>query len=270
MSKKILTPKLTKLVLALVVCLALIFFNPGKILDPVREVFFMAAYPFQKTFYILSKKTENFFSLLGSISKLKKENERIAKENLSLLAQMAGLREQKKENEMLRTQLGLIPRREYELEAAFVISHDPRGAGSWIMIDKGRADGIETDMPAIVSNGILIGRVAEVYEKSAKVALLTDSGSAVNVIDLETGARGILSGKYNLGLTLGMVQQTEVLNVGDEIVTSGLGGSMPKGLLVGNIREVGNTEDKLFQEAQVSTKVKYDDLEIVFILKGDS
>ncbi len=123
-------------------------------------------------------------------------------------------------------------------------------------------------MPVIVSGGVLVGKVNEVYGKNSKVTLLSDSSSAINVMDLETGAKGILSGEYNLGLTLEMVGQTEVLNDGDDVITSGLGGTVPKGLLIGKIQQVENAQDKLFQKASVNAKVKYSDLEVVFIIKN--
>lgn len=268
MPRKYLASKLIKLTLAVAVCLTLVFLNPKKIFNPAKEVFFKAAYPFQKTFYIMGKKTGNFFGLLVSISDLKKENERIMKENASLSAAIADLREQKKENEILRNQLELAPRQKFRLESAFIIGQDPRGSGSWLVADKGRSDGIDSGMPVIVSDGILVGRVSEVYDKSARIVLLTDSSSSVNVMDLETEARGILSGEYNLGLVMELVGQTEVLNKGDDVITSGLGGSIPKGLLIGKIQQVESTQDKLFQKALISAKVKYSDLDVVFIIKS--
>lgn len=268
MSKKYLTTKAIKLFAAAAICLVLVFLNPGKFFTPIRGFFLSAAYPLQKTFYITSKKIKDFAVLISSISDLKKENEQLLKENRNLFAQIADIEGQKKENEVLRRQLELAPRQKYALAAAFVIGQDSRGGGYWIMADKGKKDGISLDMPVIVFDGILVGKVAEVYEKSSKIILLTDSSSFVNALDLTTGARGILSGEYGLGLNLGMVAQTDVLNAGDDVVTSGLGGVFPKGLLIGKIQQIENTKDKLFQQAMVNAKVEYADLDMVFIIKN--
>jgi rod shape-determining protein MreC len=267
MPKKYLTSKLVKFILAIAICLLFIFFIPEKFTVPVRAIFLKAAYPFQKTFYVLSGKTRDFFYLLSSISDLKNKNEKLTEENNRLWARVSDLEGQKKENENLRNQLELAPRQNYKLEASLVIGQDPHGPGSWIIADKGRSKGIESGMPVIISEGILVGKVGEVYDQSSQVILLTDSKSSVNVTDLATGAKGILMGEYNLGLILGMVEQTEILNIGDDIVTSGLGGLMPKGFLIGKIQQVGGTRDKLFQEALVIPKVDYRDLEMVFIVK---
>jgi len=267
-SNKFFSPKLTKLLAALAVCLLLVFLNPKKIFDPVRGIFVNVAYPFQKTFYFISEKTGDIFFLLSSISNLKNENEELIRENGNLSSRLAELTGEKKENEDLRKQLQLLPKKDFQLEAATVIAQDSEGLGSWIMADKGRSSGIETGMPVIVYDGILIGRTSEVFENSAKISLLTDSSSSINATDLATGAKGIIAGEYSLGITLDMVEQTEVLNEGDDIVTSGLGGAIPKGLLIGKVAEVRSTADKLFQQALVIPKVKYADLSTVFIVKG--
>ncbi|HRY82938.1 MAG TPA: rod shape-determining protein MreC [Candidatus Moranbacteria bacterium] len=268
MPKKTLTSKIIKLILAIAICLLLIFLNPRNFFNPVRGTFLKISYPFQKTFYLAGQKTHNFFSLLFSIGDYKKNNEKLIKENNELSAKLADAQDQKRENEELRKQLELSPRGKYNLEPSLVIAQDPRGSGSWIVIDKGKADGIAEGMPVIVFDGILVGKISEVYSNSSKVFLLSDSGSSTNVSDVETSAKGILTGEYGLGLKLGMVEQTDIIKSGDDIVTSGLGGLMPKGLLVGKIDQVSNSSDKLFQEAVVRPKVKYSDLNVVFAIKG--
>lgn len=204
---------------------------------------------------------------LGSISYLRAENERLVKENSSLISEIADLRQEKKENENLREQLGLIPKKKYDLEAAYVIGQDPQKLGSWLIIDKGSSSGIEKGMPVIVSQGIIIGRISETYLSSSKIELLTNSSSSINASDLETSSRGIVKGEFGLGVILDMVAQTDVLNIGDEIVTSGLGSDVPKGLLIGKIQEIKTTQDKLFQQALIIPSVKYSSLDAVFIIK---
>jgi rod shape-determining protein MreC len=124
-------------------------------------------------------------------------------------------------------------------------------------------------MAVIVYDGILIGKVSEVYSNSAKVILLSDASSSINVSDSETSAKGILSGEYGLGIIIEMVEQTDVLRVGDDIVTSGLGGAMPKGLLIGKVDQVSTSPDKLFQQAVVRPTVKYSNLNVVFVIKEE-
>lgn len=267
MFPKFSTSKLTKLITITIICVSLIFFSSKNFFAPVHSLFLRLAYPFQKSFYTASSSIRETFEFLGGIGSLKNENKNLVQENAKLISQVAKLQDQKNENDYLRRQFELVPRDKYNLEAAMVIGRDPQGPGSWILIGKGNGDGIKKDMPVIVSDGILLGKVSEVYEKSSKIILLTDSASSVNVTDLETGAVGILKGEYGLGMSMDMVEQTDILNEGDTIITSGLGGSLPRGFLTGKVRQVNRSADKLFQQASVIPQIKYSKLSVVFVVR---
>lgn len=266
MSKKF-SPKIIKLFAVSAICFLLIFFNPKGLLDPVRKIFLEIAYPFQKTFYILGRNIDETFSFFGSIGDMRKENKKLIMENNALAVEVASLQGVRRENDDFREQLRLIPQDKFDLEPSFVIGRDPQSLGSWITIDKGSSDGIAPGMPVIVSDGILVGKIEEVNPDSAKVSLLTDSSSAVNVSDLETGAKGIIKGAYGLGMVMDMVAQADVINEGDTIITSGLGGDVSRGLLVGKIQEVKVSPDKLFQQAVIIPRVRYQKLDMVFVIK---
>lgn len=268
MEKKFLTPRLIKFLIIAAICLLLIFFNPKGLFDPVRGVFLEVAYPFQKTFYLMGNSIAGAFNFLGSIGDLKTENSDLLKENNSLASEIAGLKDVKKENDSLREQLNLAPKGKFNLETALIIGQDPQRLGSWVALDKGANNGIQAGRPVIVSSGILVGKVEESYPGSAKVTLLTDSGSAINAVDLETGAKGIIKGTYGLGITMDMISQADVVNQGDTIVTSGLGGEMPKGLLIGKVQEVRISSDKLFQQALIIPSAKYSNLDVVSVIKN--
>lgn len=252
---------------AATICLLLIFLNPRGAFNPIQKFFLRVAYPIQKTFYILGRKTSDSLVFLGSIRNLRVENEKLIRENHSLAAEMANFKSEQKENAMLREQLSLAPKKDFNLEASFVIGQDPQRLGSWLLIDKGNDKGIKVGMPVIAFEGILIGKISEVNLNSSKVDLLSFFGSAVNAIDVETNARGVVKGEYGLGIIMDMISQSESLNEGDIIVTSGLGSDMPKGLLIGKIQEIRQTGDKLFQQAIVMPRVKYSKLDMVFVVK---
>jgi rod shape-determining protein MreC len=203
--------KTIQAILILGFCLFLVVLNPKNIFNPIFEIFFKISLPFQKTFYVLSNGIGNNIIFWGSISEIKEENKSLIKENNSLLVSVANLKELEKENEELRKQIGLIPNKQFELEASFVVGQNPQKLGSWILIDKGENSGIKVGMPVIISQGILVGKIEEVYQNVAKVILLTDSESVINVRDLETEAKGVVEGKFGLGLVLEMVSQDDTL-----------------------------------------------------------
>ncbi|MFZ5982540.1 MAG: rod shape-determining protein MreC [Patescibacteria group bacterium] len=256
-----------KFFLVISACLALLFFNPFNISEGLRFLFFKVAYPFQKTFYFLSSKSEEAVEFWSSISSLDSENERLLKENNRLAKELALFKDVKIENESLRKQLELAPRDKFQLEAAFVIAKEQRGVGDWIMIDKGSDFSLMPGMPVVVDDGILVGQIKEVYANSSRVRLISDPDSVVNVLDVESGAKGIVKGEYGLGILLDLVEQNEAIKSGDMLATSGLGGQFPEGLLVGKITEIKSSKDKLFQQAIVTPQVRWNDLEAVFAIK---
>lgn len=267
MPKIFFSTKLFKVLLIVAVSGLLVFLNPGKFFSPVRSFFGIIAYPIQKTFFFLARESAQFAEMISSIGELKEENEKLIKESQQKSAENAMLSDMKKENDLLREQLDLAPRDKFELKAAEVIGYDPQGFGSWLEIDKGKKDGVEKDMPVIVSGGILIGKVDEVFWGNSKVLLITNPQSSINAVVSETEARGVVKGEFGLGLLLDMVLQTDVIQEGDDVITSGIGGGLPRGLLIGKIQEVHSSADKLFQQATVVPVAKFSKLRAVFVIK---
>jgi len=248
--------------------LILLIWNPVGFSTGARSVLFKISYPFQKSFYFLGSNLKRFKETLNSISSLSQENEALLKENSKLNRNLALLQSVQKENEELRKQLDLAPWKKFDLAAALVIGRSSMGSGNWILIDKGSQDGLTKGMPVIVYEGILVGKINEVYADSAQVRLISDSDSVINVKDVATGARGLVRGEHGLGIFLDMVEQRESINQGDFLVTSGLGENLPDNLLIGKIQDMVNSSGNLFQQAIVSPQVKYSDLSSVLIIKG--
>lgn len=266
--KKFTKTKLFKIILIAAFFALIIYINPQKILNPVRSGMAVVLSPFEKVFYSLSIGFENIKEFISSIGELKKENERLMKENQNLISESVMLQDVKNENLLLREQINLIPRDKYDLISAFVISQDPSGTGNWIEIDKGVGDGIEEGMPVIASKGFFIGRIQEARISSSKIILLTNPESDVNVMTLENNSKGLVSGEYGLGMMLTYVLQSDSLNDGDKLITSGIGGDIPRGLYVGTVHDIHMSEDRLFQQASVTAPVQVSKLQMVFVIKN--
>lgn len=260
--------KNSRLITAIFLLIVLIFISARGADNPLKGFLLRIESPFLKTFRIFSGGAEGFFHFLGSIGELKSENEKLLQKNRELLTKNALLKDIESENKLLRQELGLLPRKNYDLEASFVIAQDPQGLGNYLLIDKGDKNGLKAGMPVIISNGILTGKITEVFPTNAKVALISDKNSAVNAEIEDSGAKGIARGVYGLGLMMDMISQSEVVKEGDTVITSGLGGDMPRGLYVGKIKEAGQSADKLFQQASIISPVDFSSLRVVFAVKG--
>lgn len=250
------------------VCGLLIFLNPKNIFEPLRSFTWSAFSPFQKIAYIISLKIENCREFIFSIGELKTENERLVIENQNLEAQNAKLVDLGRRNEILEKQLDLWTGGNFDLEYAYIVSQDPDGSDSWLEISKGSAEGIQEGMSVVSGGGTLVGKIGEVQKNSSQVILITNPQSKINAVTSKNGTRGIIEGKYGLGIIFSMVLQTDLVEAGDEIITSGMGGSMPRGLFIGNIQDVKLSPDRLFQQAAVISPVKFSKLEVVSIIKG--
>ena len=267
MQSKFFSTKLFKVIAIIAVCGLFVFLNPYKIFNPIRSVAFNISRPLLGSIRFISFKLSEYRDFIVSIGELKKDNERLFKENQGLLAENARLKDVKNENNLLREQLGLIPKNKYNLESAFVIGQDFIGSENWIIIDKGEKNNIRKGMPVIVSNGILIGKIGEVFSRTSKVLLITNPQSSINAVVGETGVQGIAKGEFGLGLLFDMVLQADVIKAGDEVVTSGIDGNMPRGLLIGKIQSIRVLNDGLFQKALISPSAKFSKLRLVFVIK---
>jgi len=256
-----------KYFLTVLVLLAVIFVSLRGGDNPAKGFLLQVSSPFLKTFRIFSGGIAGFFDFLGSIGDLKKENERLLDENQSILAENVRLKDFGKENQVLRKELDLAPRKDYDLESAYIIAQDPQGLGNYFFIDKGRDKGIEVGMPAIVSKGILVGRVVEVFPNTAKITLIADPSSVINAEVEDTEARGIIKGKYGLGVMMDMVSQTEELKEGDTVISSGLGGEIPRGFLIGRISRIEQSPDTLSKQRSLLPGVGFSTLSILLIVK---
>ncbi|MEW5761616.1 MAG: rod shape-determining protein MreC [Bacillota bacterium] len=195
--------------------------------------------------------------------------ERLEKQVRQLEGKIAELNEYRVENTRLRRLLGFREetRDRYELLAADVIGRDP---GNWfgtITLDRGAADGVRSDMPVLLPEG-LVGRVLRVSQRTAVVLLLTDPRSGVGGTVQETRTPGVLRGVVN---SYGQLRMTYLakdapVKIGQLVVTSGLGGIFPRGVPLGRIVSVRPEPTGLTKEALVQPLVDFSHLEEVFIL----
>lgn len=267
--KKFSSRNLFKVLVAVAFFLMLVFWNPYKIFNPFRIFFSKLAYPFESLSYSFSRKVDIWSDFVFSIGRMRTENEKLLKEKQELLAENSRLHDVERENVFLREQVGLLPQEKYELQAATIISQDPQGIGKFIEIDKGLKDGLKEGMAVIVSKGIMIGRLEKVSSGQSMVALNTNPKSAINALVAQSGAKALVRGEYGLGMFADSILQTDSVSIGDEIVTSGMGGEIPKGLLLGIVQEVRPSSDHLFRQAAISSPVEISKLEAVFVIKNE-
>lgn len=216
------------------------------------------------------------FGTLRDLRSLRAENERLRARIEELTLVSVQRVESEKENERLRELLSFKRANpNYTLLAAQVVArerparitgHDPSNLIEAIRIDQGRRDGVMPGMAVVTARG-LVGRVIEVGESWSKILLLLDESSAVAALVQESRATGVVEGVAN-DLIIRYIPHEQSIEPGDIILTSGLGGEFPKGLVVGTVEEVRKHDVDPYQEATVRSPIDFTQLEYVFVIKA--
>lgn len=206
----------------------------------------------------------------GELMQVYKENQALKEQNEELRQNILNVNEVMAENVRLRAMLDYkkgAP--QFDFVPAAIVGRDP---GTWtntIVINRGLADGIAKDMPVVTSQG-LVGSVVSVYNTSAKVQLILDPRSAVGslVQRQESRVAAIVEGNGANPLMPKMVNIARDADVikGDKIITSGLGGIYPKGLLIGEVTDIVNEEGGLLKYTVIKPAVDFDRLEEVMVI----
>jgi len=145
-------------------------------------------------------------------------------------------------------------------------------ATSWFqscVLNKGSADGLRKGMAVVTPLGV-VGKVVSVTSRTAKVLLLTDPNSGIDVLIQRTRSRGIVSGSLESGTVLKYMKRSEDVQEGDRLVTSGLDNIFPKGLLVGTVIKVRKQSRGLFQTVEVWPAVQAARVEEVLVVSAEA
>jgi rod shape-determining protein MreC len=209
---------------------------------------------------------QNIFSSSQDLARLRQRNLELEAEVSNLQSEIIDLKQQIAETRVLSALVEFArvhPENRYL--AAAVIGRDPSPFVKYVIINRGSDGGLRSGMPVVTSQG-LAGRIAAVTAGAARVELVTDPSSSVNVRLEPSGAQAVLLGSLTGELSLDLIPQTASVNVGDLVLTSGLGGNFPDNILIGQITSVSRRETDLFQQASVQPVVDFSKLEIVLLI----
>jgi rod shape-determining protein MreC len=204
---------------------------------------------------------EHYFFLVSVAQKndtLKKMlNESVEKNNQGREIELANTR--------LRNLLNFQKAPTNRVVAAEVIGKDPSGWFKTVIIDKGKAEGLQKGLPVVLPQGI-VGQVIEVSSHYAKVMLIIDRNSAVDALVQRSRARGIIKGASADQCRFEFVLRKHDVQIGDTVIASGLDGVYPKGLRIGRISGLNESKPDIFYDITVEPFVDYEKLEEVLVI----
>jgi rod shape-determining protein MreC len=209
-----------------------------------------------------------FLTMPRDVALLRQRNVELESQVSQLQTQVIQLQQQLREAQILYALLDFARARpENEYVAAAVIGRDPNPFIQYIIIDKGSDDGIRHGMPVITQQG-LVGRVDAVTSGASRIQLIVDANSAVNVRIQTTQTNALLSGSLTGDINLQEVPQDVVIQPGELVLTSGLGGNYPADVLIGQVVTVRKSDTDLFQTASVQPAVDFTNLRAVLVVKN--
>lgn len=233
--------------------------------NPAEKLVIEVTAPFQKliteTFHLTKQFWHNYFYLVN----LRQENKKLKRRIDALRMENSRYRENLATHRRLQELLHFEESLRRPTLAAQVIGLDPTGWFKSVIIDKGKNDGLQVDMPVVNASGV-VGKIVSISGDYAKVLLIIDQNSAVDALAQRSRDRGMARGLAHQLCALEYVLKSSDVRVGDSVVTSGLGGIFPKGLPVGRILRVKNLPGNLFKEIELRPTVDFSKLEEVLVI----
>ena len=215
----------------------------------------------------------NIFSDINYLEDTFKENKRLKEKVDSLAESQAELSVLREENVQLKSELDLRSSlTEYSTMTGTVISRNPDAWVDQVIVDRGSMDGLERGMSVMSKNG-LVGRISEVSPTSSKVTLLSTTApssilTSTEIMQEEETIFGVLTG-FDLErneLVMEQITSEAAIEIGNEVITSGLGGLVPRGLLVGTITEISLDSQGLGQRVYIEPATDFTDIQFVTII----
>ncbi len=220
--------------------------------------------PLQSFFTKVSLGTTNFKDRYIALWNLQAENKKLRKELETYHTQLDEYRDAYSRNRFLETALEFKKQDSFPALMARVVGKDPSFWFQTLIVDRGKNDGVVTGMVARSSRGV-VGQVIQVSDNYSKILLVNAPSSAIDAIVQDSRVRGILKGAGEQGYTMQYVLKNAKVEVGDKIVTAGIGGVFPSGIMLGTVSKVHAKRRGMFLDIIVEPAVDFARMEYLFI-----
>ncbi len=234
-------------------------------IDPVGVLLLEVMHPLQVGAAVVGRRAERLWERYVALWSVREQNEALRQR----LEALAGMAQQALEldlsNRRLEKLLALRDELGVTAVAAHVVGRSPIAWARTVILDKGETHGITKGMAVLAPEGV-VGKVMSVSAHTARVLLVSDPNSGVDALVQRTRTRGIAAGTIEGGCALKYVQRGDEVQVGDQVVTSGLDGTFPKGQLIGTVARVGTKDSRMFQDVEVMLSAELSKVEEVLVV----
>lgn len=211
--------------------------SQSELIDQTRAQIFEVFVPAITVVDIPREATSGFSDWIRNIAIVYSDNEFLREENAELKRQLAASTELEIDNLRLKNLLNIKDGTVTTITASRIVSDSNSPFFKSMLINSGTNDGVKKGHAVVNEEGV-IGRTINVAGNSSRVLLLNDINSRIPVKFAETGVNAILAGDNSMLQQLDFMPSDEVANVGDQILTSGMGGIFPPDLPVGHVIQI--------------------------------
>ena len=239
--------------------------KPGDLASRPATVMLSAISPVQNAIELVTHGSSGLVRDYLELINVRRENERLKAELAELRTSQSRLVELETENRHLSELVDLKDVLGGNSVAANVIGSDANGLARTLVISQGASSGMRPGMAVLSFQGV-VGKVIAVSPHAARVLIIDDHNSALDSFDQRTRARGIVAGVVDDGITMKYVERSQDVRPGDVIVTSGLDGVFPRGLLIVTIKQVSGEGPGMFLNVMITPAVDFRGLEQVLVV----
>ncbi len=245
--------------------------SQSKITIRFKSIAYGVLYPFQFAGVRSITLVKDFFTSIENNRQLKQELAQVKKLLEQYEQSQYEYEEIKRENKRLRSLIGIQSEIGYETVIAEIVAKSPQNFYKTLVVNRGKSSGIEKWMPVVAYQNetrCVVGKVIDVQQFSARIQPIIDQSSYIGAMLMESRYSGLLQGQSPISdnCLMQFVDRRAEINYGELVVTSGMGGVFPKGIVIGEIVSVSKKRYGIFQEALVSPVVDYGRLEEVYII----
>ncbi len=230
-----------------------------------ERIVYTVSRPIQFVFTLFTDEAHGVFSSYISLHGAREEALALNEKNAKLNVQLQMLREVEIENTRMRKLLNFVKQVEVKFVSGHVQSGDPSFVYKSVRLNRGEAEGVLPGMAVVAAEGA-VGVVMRSKGSFSDVLLLTDPNSDVDVIVSRNRRRGVLQGSSGQVMLLKYSDRGSRVQVGDEVVTSGLTGAFPRGITVGHVSRIKMESDGVSQIVEVDPAVNFSELSEALIL----
>lgn len=217
-------------------------------------------------FFSAQNQIKTWWNAANNAPKLAREQENLKSQVRFLISENARLQELEQENLALRKILQFTEKEKYPIVVARVITRLNESGTPFLLINRGREQGIVLDAP-VLADGVLIGKIVKVQEHSAQVIPLIAAGvKTAATFAGNSKTSGVVEGELNAGLVMRLIPKDVAVTQGLNVITSGLEPRIPAGLLIGTVERVEANPQELFQTAALKLLISLEDISLVSVI----